>query len=296
MAETRDSREGLLLGAGAFTLWGLYPFYFKALAHVPALEIVAHRIVWSTLLLALLIQFRRGWGAVVVALSDRRLRGGLAVTTLLIAANWLVYVLAVTGGQVLDASLGYFLCPIVSVALGVLVLKERLTRWQLAAVALATLAVVLLMAGMGIVPKIALFLAISFGLYGLCRKRLQVDPLTALFVECAVLLPLAALVAVWLAATGTLHGGRGEGMTLLLLSLSGIVTVGPLLMFGMGAKRLRLSTVGLLQYIAPTLLFIEGVVWFGEPLNPWLLVAFVMIWAALVLYTFDGVRRARAVA
>lgn len=296
MADARDSREGLLLGAGAFTLWGLYPFYFKALAHVPALEIVAHRIVWSTLLLGLIIQLRSGWPAVGAALGDRRLRAGLAVTTLLIAANWLVYVLAVVGGQVLDASLGYFLCPIVSVALGVLVLKERLGAWQLAAVALAALAVALLIVGLGIVPKVALFLAVSFGLYGLCRKRLQVDPLTALFVECAVLVPVALLVAVWLAATGTLHGGPGEGWTLLLLGLSGIVTVGPLLMFGMGAKRLRLSTVGLLQYIAPTLLFIEGITFFGEPLNPLQLMAFGMIWAALAVYTLDGVRRARAVA
>jgi chloramphenicol-sensitive protein RarD len=293
MAETGDSREGLLLGAGAFALWGLYPFYFKALAHVPAMEIVAHRILWSSLLLAGIIQSRGGWGSVIGALYDRRLRVGLGVTTVLIAANWLVYVLAVTGGQVLDASLGYFLCPIVSVGLGVAVLKERLSRWQLTSVGLATLAVVLLIAMLGVVPKIALFLAISFGLYGLYRKRLPVDPLSALFLECALLLPLAAVVAIWLAAVGTLHGGRGEGLTLFLLMLSGIVTVGPLLMFGLGAKRLRLSTIGLLQYIAPTMLFFEGVIWFGEPLNPWRLVAFVMIWAALAIYTLDGVLRSR---
>jgi chloramphenicol-sensitive protein RarD len=293
MAEAGDSREGLLLGAGAFALWGLYPFYFKALAHVPAMEIVAHRILWSSLLLAGIIQFRGGWGSVIGALYDRRLRLGLGITTVLIAANWLVYVLAVTGGQVLDASLGYFLCPIVSVGLGVAVLKERLSRWQLASVGLATLAVVLLIVMLGVVPKIALFLAVSFGLYGLYRKRLPVDPLSALFLECALLLPLAAVVAIWLAATGTLHGGRGEGATLFLLMLSGIVTVGPLLMFGLGAKRLRLSTIGLLQYIAPTMLFLEGVLWFGEPLNPWRLVAFVMIWAALAIYTLDGVLRTR---
>ncbi len=293
MAEAQDTREGLLLGAGAFTLWGLYPFYFKALSHVPVLEIIAHRILWSTLLLAAIIQLRRGWAPVHGALLDRRLRRGLTITTLLIAANWLVYVLAVTGGQVLDASLGYFLCPIVSVALGVIVLKERLTPWQLAAVGLATLAVGLLIVELGIVPKLALFLAVSFGLYGLCRKQLPVDPLTALFLECALLLPLAVVVAIWLAATGGLRGGVGEGTTLFLLSLSGIVTVGPLLLYGMGGKRLRLSTVGLLQYIAPTLLFIEGVVWFGEPLSRWQLVAFGMIWAALVVYTLDGMLRAR---
>ena len=288
-----DSREGLLFAGGAFALWGLYPFYFKALAHVPALEIVAHRIVWSSLLLAVIIQVRGGWLFVRDALRDRRLRAGLAATTLLIATNWLIYVLAVTGGNVLDASLGYFLCPLVNVAFGVLVLKERLTKGQLAAVALAASAVVLLIAGLGIVPKIALFLAISFGLYGLLRKRLPVDPLSALFLECALLLPVALVIAVWLAADGTLRSAEGEPVTLLLLALSGVITVGPLLLFGLGAKRLRLTTIGVLQYIAPTMLFLEGALWFGEPLNPWRLTAFVMIWGALAIYTLDGVLRSR---
>lgn len=296
MAEDGASRDGLLFAGGAFVLWGLYPFYFTALAHVPALEIVAHRIVWSSLLLAVIIQARGGWLAVSSALLDRRLRAGLAATTLLIAANWFVYVLAVTSGQVLDASLGYFLCPLVNVALGVLVLKERLTAGQIAAVALAALAVVLLIAKLGIVPKIALFLAVSFGLYGLLRKRLPVDPLSALFLECALLLPVAVVVAVWLAAAGTLRTADGEPATLALLALSGVVTVGPLLLFGLGAKRLRLSTIGVLQYIAPTMLFLEGVLWFGEPLNPWRLAAFVMIWGALAIYTVDGVLRSRQAA
>ena len=165
-----DSRAGLLMGAGAFALWGLYPFYFRTLGHVPALEIVAHRIFWSTLVLALIIQLRGAWGPVTAALFDPHLRWGLAATTLLIATNWFAYVLAVTSGQVLDASLGYFLCPLVNVALGVLVLKERLASAQIAAVSLATAAVVLLIVTLGIVPKMALFLAISFGLYGLIKS------------------------------------------------------------------------------------------------------------------------------
>ena len=140
----------------------------------------------------------------------------------------------------------------------------------------------------------ALFLAVSFGLYGLTRKRLPVDPLSALFLECALLIPAGIAVALWLGFAGTARTLDGELWTLFLLSLSGIVTVGPLLLFGMGAKRLRLSTVGILQYIAPSMLFIEGVVWFGEPLDPWRLASFAMIWGALVIYTFDGVRRARA--
>ena len=263
---------------------------------MPALEIVAHRIFWSTLVLALIIQLRGAWGPVTAALFDPGLRWGLAATTLLIATNWFAYVLAVTSGQVLDASLGYFLCPLVNVALGVLVLKERLAAAQIAAVSLATAAVVLLIVTLGIVPKMALFLAISFGLYGLIRKRLPVDPLSALFLECALLIPAGIAVALWLGLAGSSRTLEGDAWTLFLLSLSGIVTVGPLLLFGLGAKRLRLSTVGILQYIAPTMLFVEGVVWFGEPLDPWRLAAFVMIWAALVIYTFDGVRRARATA
>ena len=289
-----DFRAGLLMGAGAFTLWGLYPFYFKALGHVPPLEIVAHRIFWSTLLLAGIIHLRRAWPAVTSALFDPRLRWGLATTTVLIAANWFAYVLAVTSGQVLDASLGYFLCPLVNVALGVLVLKERLSPAQIAAVSLASAAVVMLIVALGIVPKMALFLAVSFGLYGLTRKRLPVDPLSALFLECALLIPAGIAVALWLGLAGSARTLDGELWTLFLLSLSGIVTVGPLLLFGMGAKRLRLSTVGILQYIAPSMLFVEGVVWFGEPLDPWRLASFAMIWGALVIYTFDGVRRARA--
>ena len=291
-----DSRAGLILSATAFTLWGVYPFYFKALGHVPPLEIVAHRIVWSTLTLAPLIQLRGGWSTVLGALMDRRLRWGLGATTVLIAANWFVYVLAVTSGNVLDASLGYFLCPLVNVALGVAFLKERLSPAQIAAVALASAAVLLLIVMLGVVPKIALFLAISFGLYGLARKRLPVDPVTALFLECALLVPAGIAIALWLGLGGQLRTLEGDPWTLVLLALSGIVTVGPLLLFGMGAKRLRLSTIGILQYIAPSMLFVEGVLWFGEPLNPWRLVAFVLIWTALVVYTVHGVLRTRAAA
>lgn len=287
-----DGREGLVFAAGAFALWGLYPFYFKALADVPALEIVLHRIVWSSVLLAAIIQQRRGWAEVSAALRERRLRRGLLVTTLLIATNWFAYVVAVTGGQVLDASLGYFMCPLVSVALGVVVLKERLSPLQVAAVAMVAGAVAMIVVASGVVPRMALFLAVSFGLYGLFRKQLPVTPLAALMIECALLLPVAALVAIWLALDGGLTGPADPAAFGLLL-LAGAVTVGPLLLFGLGAQRLRLSTVGLLQYIAPTMLFVEGAFWFGEPLDPWRLGAFAVIWGALVVYSADNWRRGR---
>lgn len=294
---TADSREGLLCAVGAFTLWGVYPFYFKALARVPPLEIVVHRILWSTLVLALLLLAARGgWAEVGRTLRDRRLLRGLLATTLLIATNWFAYVLAVTGGQVLDASLGYFMCPLVSVLLGVVFLKERLTRAQVVAVALAAAAVVMLVVALGVVPRMALFLAVSFGLYGLLRKRLPVGPTAALFLECVLLLPVALALLAWFAATGALVGPAADPRTFLLLTLAGVVTVGPLLLFGLGAHRLRLSTVGLLQYITPSMLFLEGVLWFGEPLDPWRLAAFALIWAALALYTAEGWRAGRAAA
>ena len=289
----REARTGLALGVGAFTLWGLYPFYFRVLAHIPALEIVAHRVVWSVLLLALFLPGGDRWGALRRVLATPATLAWLGLTSLLVSTNWLVYVLAVTGDQVLDASLGYFLCPLVNVALGVLVLKERLSPAQAGAVALAGFAVLLLVWQGGVVPKVALFLALSFGVYGLLRKRLPVDAATGLLVECLLALPLAAAIAAWLAYTGGLRSPGADARTWALLLLSGFVTVGPLLLFAMGAKRLPLATLGLLQYIAPTMLFLQGVLLFGEPLDPWRLAAFALIWLALAAYTADGVRRAR---
>lgn len=293
-AADRERRRGLAAALGAYALWGLYPFYFKALAAVPAAEIVAHRIVWSALLLALFLPGGGRWGALLRALADRRTLAWLAVTTLLVSTNWLGYVLAVTGGQVLDASLGYFLCPLVNVALGVLVLKERLSPAQAGAVALACLAVVLLVWQSGVVPRVALFLAVTFGLYGLLRKRLPVDAATGLLLECVLALPLAAGIALWLEATGGgLRSPDAGAWTWALLLASGPVTVGPLLLFAMGARRLPLATMGLLQYVAPTMLFLQGVLLFGEPMDPWRLAAFALIWLALALYTADGAIRAR---
>lgn len=254
---------------------------------------MAHRIFWSVVMLACLLPLAGHWRALLSALRTPATLGWLAVTTVLITANWLVYVLAVTGGQVLDASLGYFLCPLVNVALGVVVLKERLTAAQTAAIALAACAVLLPIWQLGAVPKIALFLAVSFGLYGMLRKRLAVDAATGLLVECALALPLSAGIALWLGATGELRSPGADAWTWTLLLLSGFVTAGPLLLFTMGARRLPLATLGLLQYLAPSMLFLEGALLFGEPVEPSRLAAFALIWAALALYTAEGVLRAR---
>lgn len=290
------SRTGLACAAGAFALWGLYPFYFKALAHVPALEIVVHRAIWSTAVLVVIVNGRRAWPEVRQALIDPQRRRGILVTTALIAANWLAYVVAVTTGQVLEASLGYFLCPLVNVVLGVTILGERLTRAHMAAVGLAAAAVLMVVTALGIVPKLALFLAVTFGLYGLMRKRVAVDPLAALFLECALLVPVALALGAWLLAAGSLHTVTADPLTLVLLVMAGMVTVGPLLLFGYGAKRLPLSIVGLFQYITPSILFIEGITFFGEPLDPWRLGAFALIWTGLAIYSWDGLARSRAAA
>ena len=287
-----DSRAGLAYAIGAFTLWGIYPFYFKALADVPALEIVIHRILWSSLLLVLILLLQGSWPALRRTVRDPALLRRLLVTTVLIATNWFAYVLAVTSGQVLDASLGYFMCPLVTVLLAVLILKERLSRTQILALALVAAAVLMLILALGVVPKIALFLAVTFGLYGLFRKRLPVPPTVALFLECALLVPVALLLLPWIAHQHGLVTPGERPWSFFLLAMAGVVTVGPLLLFGLGAHRLRLSTVGLLQYITPSMLFVEGVLFFREPLSPWRLLAFAMIWAALALYTRDSWRSA----
>jgi chloramphenicol-sensitive protein RarD len=292
----RESREGLILGASAFVLWGLYPFYFKALAAIDPLEVVAHRIVWSFVVLLVAMPFAGRWREVAEALLHWRSFLGLLLTTVLILVNWIVYVLAVVSGNVLDTSLGYFLCPLVAVALGVFVLKERLSPWQLAAVALALAAVVNLILQLGIVPRVALVLAVSFGVYGLVRKKLRVGPVSGLFVECLLALPVAVGVIWWKLD----HGGLGflhvSPLDDLLLLLAGVATIGPLLLFNMGAKRLSYSTIGLLQYIAPSMLFLESVLLFGEPLEFWRLATFLVIWLALAIYTLDSLHRARRLA
>jgi chloramphenicol-sensitive protein RarD len=287
------SRSGVAIAAACFTLWGLYPFYFRELATVGPFEIVAHRIVWSAAFLACLMPFRGRARELVATLRDRRRMATLALTSLIILANWFVYVLAVVSGQVLDASLGYFLGPLVSVGLGVAVLGERLSRVQAAAVALAGLAVLNLMWQLGVVPKIALFLGFSFSVYGLIRKRLPVGPATGLFVECLLALPVAAGAFLWLGGTtGLAFGQQGAWIDLLLLA-SGVATAGPLLLFNLGAKRVDYATIGVMQYIAPSMLFLESVLVFGEPLSFWRLVTFALIWAALAMYTGDALLRAR---
>jgi len=290
---TREGRVGLALGVIAFGFWGLFPLYFKALVTVPPLELLGHRIVWSVPLLALLVHGRRSWPEVAAAVRDVRVLRVLLATTILIAVNWLLFIWAVVNDHVLQASLGYFVNPLVSVSLGVALLGERLTRVGIVSVTLAGAGVVYLTVIGGELPVVALVLAFSFGMYGLLRKTAAVGAGPGLLVETVLLAPAALGYLVWAWATGTLHFGAGGTVQTVLLCLAGVVTVLPLLCFTAAARRLPLSTVGLLQYLSPTGNFLLAVLAFGEPFDRHRLAAFAFIWAALALFTAEQVVRAR---
>ena len=287
-----DTRRGILAALAAFVIWGLAPLYFKAVASVPASEIVAHRVLWSVVFLAALIALMRQGGALRVAIGQRRLLGILAITALLTGSNWLVFVWAVTHDRVLEGSLGYFINPLLSVLLGRLFLGERLRPLQQIAVGIAALGVGWRIMAVGEVPWIALFLALTFGLYGLLRKRTQVDAIVGLFVETVLVLPLAIAWLMWVSHTGQIVWGSALHIDL-LLPVAGILTATPLMLFAFGARRLPLSTVGFLQYVAPSLNFLLAIFVFKEPFDAARLAGFVIIWCALALYTADMLRAGR---
>jgi chloramphenicol-sensitive protein RarD len=285
------SRTGFTLGLLAYALWGVLPLYFKAIAAVPAFDIVAHRILWSLPFLALLIIFSRGWPKVRAAISRPRTVGVLIVTALLIGGNWLLYVYAVTSGHILAASFGYYLNPLANVLLGRFVLKERLNRLQWTAVAIAAAGISVLAAGSLGQLWISLTLCVTFALYGLLRKVVPADPVTGLAIETAILFPLAIawLAGQALAAQPVMGTDR---MQTGLLLLAGIVSTTPLLLFTAAARRLQYSTLGMLQFIAPTLQFLIAL-FYGEPLKTAHLIAFPAIWLALVLYVTALLRAPR---
>lgn len=280
------TRQGLALGIVAYVIWGVLPLYFRALGGVPAVDIVAHRILWSMLFLGALITLMRAWPSARTALATRRTMTMLVASAVLIAVNWLAYIHAVSTGRVLAGSLGYYLSPLFSVLLGVIILKEPLSRYQRAALLLAFVGVALLAVEAGSGLWISLTLAVSFSLYGLVRKLAPVDAVTGLAIETAILAPVSAL---WLLLAGAPAYGQSTGLDLLLI-LSGIATAGPLLLFTAAARRLRYATLGILQFIAPTMQFALAVFLFDEPFGRDQLIAFTAIWSALALYAWDGLR------
>jgi chloramphenicol-sensitive protein RarD len=286
------ARGGLLLGLGAYLLWGVLPLYFKAIGHVPATEIVAHRIVWSLVFLAVLATFWKLWPKVRIAVGRPKVLGTLAITAALIGTNWLIWIWAVLNGHVLEGSLGYYLNPLVNVLLGVVLLKEKLSRGQMFAVLLAAAGVAVLAAGAGGGLWISLSLAASFALYGFLRKVAPVESVEGLLIETAILTPIALAWILYLQSRG--ESGLGtDAATNILLVLAGAVTAVPLLLFTAAAKRLPYSTLGFLQYIAPSLQFLLAVTLFGEKLTPAHMICFGAIWCALAIFAFEGVRTSR---
>jgi len=290
-AETaRRHRAGLFYGLGAYLLWGVLPLYFKALAHVGATEIVAHRIVWSLVFLGALLTFAARWRRVGVALRTPRVVITLAASAVLIGTNWLIWVWAVNNGHVLEGSLGYYLNPLVNVLMGTILLKEKLSRPQIGAVMLAAAGVAVLAWGASSGLWISLSLAATFATYGLLRKVVDVEALEGLSIETAMLTPLALGWIIWMNQSG--GGGLSfDGTTTALLIAAGAVTAIPLLLFTAAARRLPYSLLGFLQYIAPSMQFLFAVLVFGEKLTTAHIICFGAIWTALALFSLDTWRR-----
>lgn len=294
--EDAERRRGTAYGFLAYGIWGLFPLYFAALKPSGAFEILAHRILWTLVVCAFVLLVRRDLAWIRPFVARRRLVGGITIAALLIAANWTIYVLAVLTGRTYEAALGYFLNPIVTVGLGVLVLGERLRPLQWAAVATGAVASVYLAVAGGVLPWIPLTLAFSFGLYGLTKKKVgaSLKAMHSLAAETTVLAPVAIVVLLVLSAQGaTTFTGHGAGHTSLLV-LSGIVTAVPLLLFAAAARRIPLVTVGLIQFITPMLQLLVGVTILGEHVSQRLWIGFGIVWVALILLTIDSLRNARA--
>ncbi|WP_136255794.1 EamA family transporter RarD [Onishia niordana] len=285
----RDSEatKGVTLGLGAYVMWGCFPLFFALFDGVPAPEILLHRIIWSCLFLVILVSVLGRWSAVISALREPSRLGRVLGCAVLIAVNWGIYIYAVESRQVLQASLGYFLTPLVNVALGMLILRERMHRLQGVAVILAGIAIAIQLIGLGELPWITLVLAFSFGTYGLLRKQVPLDGLSGLFVETLLLFPIALLFASWLGLQGSGHFLEGPTTTALLIT-SGIITALPLLAFAGAARRLRLATLGFLMYINPSIQFGIALLVFHEPLAPQQLASFLLIWVGLALYSWSA--------
>jgi chloramphenicol-sensitive protein RarD len=292
----RIDGRGLAAAATAFFIWGLMPLYLKTLQSVPVLQITAHRLVWGCVFAFVWLAWRGILPQVRAALFDPRTAWRLALSAVLISVNWIAYVYGVANDRVVETSLGYFINPLVNVVLGVLVLSERLNRTQWTAVALAAAAVAYLTWSTGEVPWIALTLAFSFGFYGLVRKLVKVDALAGFAGETLLLLPLGVGYLAWCEYSGSgVLGHAGPGLHA-LLAFGGPMTAIPLVLFAFGARRIPYSTVGLLQYIGPTIQLILGIFVFHEPFSRSRMIGFALIWAALAMYAVDGIWRSRKLA
>jgi chloramphenicol-sensitive protein RarD len=289
-----EDRRGIWLAFGAYTVWGLLPVYWKALHAVPAGTILANRIVWSVVFVAVLLTLRRNWGWLPAALRSRRTVLTYVGAGVLLSINWYIYIWAVNAGFLVDSSLGYFITPLVNVLLGVLVFHERLRPPQWAAVGLAAAGVLYITATYGQLPWIGLSLALTFGMYGLVKKQARLPSLQGMALETAAIVLPALGFLVYQEATGAGVLGHVDWWTTLLLAGTGVITVIPLLWFADAAQRIPLSTMGVIQYVSPTLMFLLGLLVFQETFNVHKLIGFLLIWSALAVYWLTSSRAPKA--
>jgi chloramphenicol-sensitive protein RarD len=289
-SDSIEMRNGALAALGAYLFWGFLPILFRLLDEAGAVLIVAERTLWSLVLLAIVIGATGGFGEVRAVFRNWRRLRVIAISSVLLGGNWLLYVWAVETGQVLEASFGYFINPLVNVAIGMIFLGERQNRLQTVAIAIACVAILIQATGLGNVPYVALGLALSFGFYGYIRKTAQAGPATGLFAETAFIAPIAlAYVAYNVFVNGA--GVHAEPQLLALLMLTGPATAVPLLLFAYGIRRLRMTTIGMIQYLSPSIQFLLAIFLFGEHLNGLRLVSFALIWLSLVIFSYDSFRR-----
>lgn len=290
-AENRDSLNGFLFALSAYLLWGFLPLYMKALAHISPAEVIAHRILWSIPVAGLLLIILKRTDDLKKAIRNPRMLGMAAVTATLISVNWGIYVWAIGAGHALDTALGYFINPLFSILMGAVLLKEKLKRTQIAALALVVIAVIILTVEAGRLPVVALALTFSWGFYAFFRKTLPIGPNQGFLLEVLLLSPIALGYLVYLNLQGGGHFLMGNMTDTILLASAGLVTAVPLILYANGAKLLRLSTIGIMQYIAPSMIFITAVFVFHEPFSMAKAIAFPLIWAALVIYTLPMLRQ-----
>ena len=293
-SEQSHETLGLIAGIACFTTWGLIPIYWKLIAAIPATEILAHRFVWTTIFLSSILTWQKRWPELFAIVRSRRsliycLTGGLAV-----ASNWFLFIYAVNIGRVIETSLGYFMTPLMNVLFGAFFLRERLTRWQFASVLLAALGVLNLTFGYGRFPWIAVSLCLTFGLYGLLRKKSGTAAIPGLFVETILLVPFAIVFLIYLQHSNALMFGKAGWWLSILLVSTGVVTAIPLFWFGYATRHLRLITVGFIQYLSPIGSFFLGVFLYHEPFTRGHLVTFTLIWIALIIFTAEAVLRWRS--
>ena len=290
MSTEANTRAGVLNAISAYTMWGVAPLYFKLLVDIGADEILVHRIIWSFVLLALIILLMNKMAYVRELLRQPKLLVGLTISATILAANWFLFIWAINSGHLLDASLGYFINPLFSVALGMFFLNEKLRKWQKFAVLLATLGVVIQLVSFGTLPVISLALAGTFGLYGLLRKKMHIDSFVGLLFESLLMLPIAILYWQFFVSSSTSDMTTNSLSLNVTLILAGLVTTAPLLCFTAAAKRLTLSSLGFFQYIGPSIMFVIATSIFQEELKLDKLMTFAFIWLALVIYSYDSFR------